>query len=99
MILERFMKQPVEVKDYDINYAEWLDPMNDTLQSVDTTVTCLTDPDDVSLVVNTTEVANKAVKLWVSGGTTRQRYKIEVRVTTMGGRIDESELIFVVRDF
>jgi hypothetical protein len=99
MILERFTKQPAEVKDYDINYAEWLDPMADTLDAATTTVVCTTDPANTSLVVNTTEVANKSIKLWMSGGTDKQKYKVTVRVTTDGGRLDESELIFSVRDF
>lgn len=99
MILERFIKQPAEVKDYDIDYAEWLDPMGDAIDEVTVSVVCLTDPSDAALVVGPVEATSKKAKLWVSGGTDRQRYKVTVQVVTQGGRVDESELMFSVKDF
>jgi len=38
MILERFDKQPVEFKDYDIDYREWLSPMRDKIVEVEHTI-------------------------------------------------------------
>lgn len=99
MILERFTKQPAEVKDYDVNYAEWLDPMADTIDYATTTAVCTTDPTDTALAVDSVQLAPKTVKLWVSGGTDKQKYKVTIRTTTVGGRVDESELVFTVRDF
>ena len=99
MILERFTKQPAEVKDYDVDYAEWLDPKSDSLDTAVAVVTCITDPTDTALVVNTVEVDLKSVKLWVSGGTDKQRYKVTIQALTLGGRLDESELIFSIKDF
>lgn len=98
MILSQYEKQPAEVKDYDIRYDEWLTPPSDTLYDVATTVVCTTS-DDATLIVDSVDMTNTVAKLWVSGGTAGERYKITVRVTTAEGRIDESELIFKVKDF
>ena len=38
------------------------------------------------------------VKLWISGGTHGARYKVTVTVTTTYERVDQSELIFTVKD-
>jgi hypothetical protein len=37
-------------------------------------------------------------KLWISGGTVGTQYKVTVLMTSEGGRIDESELIFNIKD-
>lgn len=101
MILETFTKQPREYKDYDIDYAPWLNPIGDTLDEVVPEVVCLTDPDDTSLVCTTDDVriTTTRAKFWVRGGTSGNRYKLTALATTVDGRIDESELIFVVRDY
>lgn len=98
MILDKFSKQPFEVKDYDIDYAEWLSGMSDTLTTVTATVACVTDPADVALVVNSIAVATYSAKFWVAGGTDGKKYKLTARATTAGGRIDESELIFSIKE-
>lgn len=98
MILSQYEKQPAEVKDYDIRYDEWLSPPSDTLYDATTAVVCLTS-DDATLVVDSVDITATVAKLWVSGGTAGERYKLTVRVTTAGGRIDESELVFKVKDF
>ncbi len=41
MILETYIKQPAEYKDYDVNYAEWLADPVDTLYDVTATVEVL----------------------------------------------------------
>lgn len=98
MILSRYTKQPVEVKDYDIDYGEWLAPVADDLDVVHTLVECLSDPDDTSLQVDSAPFTATTVKLWISGGTHGARYKVTVTVTTTYERVDQSELIFTVKD-
>jgi len=39
MILAKYEKQPAEVKDYDIDYADWFIPAEDTIAGITTTVT------------------------------------------------------------
>lgn len=98
MILAKYEKQPLEVKDYDVDYAPWLSAISDTLASLVTSVVCLTNADDEALEVDSSTFTDDAVKVWVSGGTDGERYKLTLRVTTAGGRTDESELLFRVRD-
>jgi len=99
MILERFAKQPSEVKDYDIDYAAWLATSADIVIGATATVSCLTDPADTALSIDSIQATSPVVKLWISGGTDRARYKVTVQVQTVGGRLDESELLFTVKDY
>ena len=102
MILATYEKQPSEEKDYDIDYSQWLLPMGDSLDEIEgVSVECITDPTDTSLVYMEALTALTATtcKLWVSGGTAGFRYKVTVQVRTVGRRLDESELIFKIRDY
>lgn len=98
MILSTFLKQPAEVKDYDIDYSQWLTPMGDTLSNVEAGIVCLTDPADTSLVCNAVFTATTTAKFWVAGGTAGNKYKLTATATTNGGRVDQSELIFKVKE-
>lgn len=98
MKLGNFNKQPVEVKDYDIDYGPWLEPPGDTLDTIQTVVHRLSGPDAPPLLVDSVELTLDATKLWVSGGADGGKYKVEVTATTVGGRVDQSELIFSVKD-
>lgn len=97
MILATYEKQPAEYKDYDIDYSQWLTPADDTISLVTTTVTSTTEASP-TLVVNLIQNTVYFSKLWVAGGTAGVKYKITVRMTTLDGRIDESELIFNIKD-
>lgn len=99
MILDRKEKQPVEIKDYPINYAEWLVESSDTLSNVTANITCITDSDDTSLTVHNLTLAPTAVSVWLAGGTDGHRYKVSVTVDTVGGRKDQSEFIVKVKDY
>lgn len=98
MSLAKYIKQPSERKDYDIDYGDWLAYSGDTIDQVETSVQCLTNSSDTSLVVDQVQNTLTVTKLWVSGGTDGARYKITIKLTTTGGRIDESELLFTVKD-
>lgn len=102
MKLETFTKQPSEFKDYDIDYAPWLTPIDDTIDDVKVVIECVTDPDEspVALVLDKEpEYTVNYLKLWFSGGTAGFKYKVTIQVTTVVGRIDESELIFKIKDY
>lgn len=98
MILDRKEKQPVEVKDYPIDYSEWLAP-GDTLINAQATVECLTNALDTALVVSSMSVSPTSAAPWLSGGTNGERYKVSVTVTTQQGRIDQSEFIVKIREY
>ncbi|WP_313331390.1 hypothetical protein [Comamonas sp.] len=97
MSLEKYNKQPWERKDYDTTFQDWLNG-GDILDGVTASVVCLTDPNDSSLQVDKVEFTADRVKLWISGGTDGQRYKVTARVTTEYGRQDEYELVFKIKD-
>lgn len=100
MILNKHTKQPSEKKDYDITYDRWLQESgNDTLDEVTGSVVCLTTPSDTSLVIYNTQITTTRAKFWLSGGTAGQRYKLTAQALTVGGRLDESELIFTIKEY
>lgn len=99
MILATYEKQPSEIKDYDVEYATWLAPMGDTLDNVTTTVVCLTDDTDTTLVCDSVSRTSTRCKVWMSGGTDGNKYKLTIQAATVGGRLDESELEFTIKDY
>lgn len=99
MILGTFTKQPSEVKDYDVDFSPWLSATSDTIDDVTTEVVCVSDPTNTSLVVDSTANTATLLKLWISGGTSGNKYKVTIRVSTPTGRLDESELMFKVKDY
>lgn len=97
MILATYEKQPAEYKDYDIDYSQWLMPADDVISFVTTSVTSETQAVP-TLVVNLVQNTVYVSKLWISGGTVNTKYKVTILMDTFDGRIDESELIFNVKD-
>lgn len=97
MILAKYEKQPAEVKDYNIDYSEWLSPVVDTVASATAIVTSVTEAAP-TLEIDSIMESSTTVKLWISGGTAGVSYKVTVQMTTTGGRLDESELVFKVKD-
>lgn len=96
MILERFKKQPSEDKDYDIDCSPWLAPIDDTLDDVVVYVENIDDELDDSLEVYNSIITEDTIKLWVRGGLDDQTYKVTIQAYTVGGRVDESELLFII---
>lgn len=100
MRLANIIKQPGEYKDYTVDYSPWLIPMEDTIDEVICRVECLTDPEDTSLEIpEHPEYTEREIKLWAKGGTAGYRYKATITVHTVVGRVDESELIFKIKDY
>lgn len=101
MKLATYSKQPGERKDYDVDYAPWLEhDANDSLNDVQATVTVTsgTDDDGATLQVESIEITATIIKLWVSGGVNGVTYKVDLTVKTQFGRIDECELVFKVKE-
>ena len=98
MILDKKEKQPVEIKDYPIDYTEWLSPISDTIADAVAQIECLTDAANTALSLHSLGVSTTGVAVWLSGGTDGERYKVTVTVTTLGGRVDQSEFIIKVKE-
>jgi hypothetical protein len=43
-------------------------------------------------------LADGVVKVWLSGGTDRQKYKVTARLTTDGGRVKEADIAVRVKE-
>lgn len=86
-------KQPADNLDYDIHYDEWLEDSGDVLVSA--TVTATPSGLDIGAAV----VTDQAIKVWLSSGSAGVGYKVEVTVTTNGGRIKQDEFTLRVKEF
>lgn len=91
--LQTFDKQPSEVQDYDVDFSQWLAALADT--AVSATVTADTGITINSFAVNT---GYGLVKVWASGGTDGNKYKVTVRLTTSAGRLKEADITIRVRE-
>lgn len=92
--LATFTKQPADVQDFDIVYTEWLDSLSDTAPGPGN-VTVIS---DAGITVDSFFLLDGIVKVWVSGGTTGQKYKITATVVTTGGRTKQAEITVKVKE-
>lgn len=101
-LLDRFNKQPDEIKKYQIKYAEWL-PTAITVSTVTTVVTLLNpasgDTGEPTLTVGPTNIiAGTLYEYYVNAGTDKKRYKITFKAVTNDAQTIESEIEFRVND-
>ena len=76
-------KQPGERLDYDVDFERWLAD-GDTMLSASAVA-------DEGVIVEDVEVIHPLVKVWLSGGTSGQTYKVTVTLQTTEGRIKEAD--------
>lgn len=101
-LLDRFRKQPAEIKKYQIDYSEWL-ATGETVTSVVTAVTVLnpaaTDVGEPTMTIGTTQIVGGTVyEYYVSAGTDGKRYKVTFQASTSDTQTVESEIEFKVSD-
>ena len=96
-VLGTFIMQPADEWDYDIRYDEWLPPSDGLSDQVAPIVTV--EPEGLVVESVTRDYDNKKVKVWLSGGVDRQRYKVEVTTRSREGRVRQDEFYISVRDF
>jgi hypothetical protein len=101
-LLDRFIKQPAEIKKYQIDYSEWL-ATGATVDSVVTAVTVINPADDdvgePTMSIGTTQIVGGNVyEYYVSSGTDGKRYKVTFQASTSDSQTVESEIEFKVRD-
>lgn len=101
MLLGKFVKQPAETLDYDIDFSEFLSDGDTLVTTGDPAVPA---PLDVvvtpsGLLLGPTLVLGQAViKQWVYGGTDGQKYKITITATSNAGRVKQVEFIVRVKE-
>ena len=77
-------KDPAAVLDYTLDLTDWLaESPGDTLANA--TLTTVSPSD---LVVESVALNAPYVVLWLAGGSDQTRYRIEITVTSTGGRTD-----------
>ena len=90
-ILGRFVKQPLEILDYDVDFSAWFAGRGDTPASI----AVITEP-GIVLVGNS--LVGTMVKVVLSGGTDGVKYKITVRLTTTSGIVREADFSVAVKE-
>ncbi len=101
-LLDRFKKQPDEIKKYQIDYSEWVGSA-ETITSVATAVELLNpaagDVGEPTLTVGATAVIGDTLfEYYLSLGTDAKRYKITFLADTNISQRVESEIEFKVDD-
>jgi len=91
MILGTFEKQPADVKDYDIDYSQWL-TQGDGLSRADVTV------DQPGLTVQAVYTSPARVKVWLADGVVGIKHKVTVTAHTDDGRVLQHEFVIKVKD-
>lgn len=93
-------KQPREVLDYDFDFSRWLgalDTIDSTLSS-SVEVTGGTDDPLNTLTIDSVQTSSTAVKVWLSGGVDKVKYKVTILIETAGGRRKEADMIIPVKN-
>lgn len=101
MILGKYIKQPAETLDYDIDFSDF---MSDGDKLAVTGNPSVPDPINVTVapagltIGPTFAIGQTIIKQWLSGGTNGVKYKVTVTATTEGGRVKQVEFVVTVKD-
>jgi hypothetical protein len=90
-ILGKFTKQPVEIQDYDIDFNSYLEFHNDIALSHTTFA-------DTGVTIMSSALVDGVVKVFVSGGTDGNSYKVSATITTQGGRVKQGDILVKVKE-
>lgn len=90
-ILGTFVKQPADRLDYDVDYTDWL-TVGDSIEGA----LVMSSPN--GLTVDSVFNNTPRIKIWLSGGTDKVRYKVTLTATTADGRVKQDEFLVVVKD-
>ena len=103
--IETFEKQPAEIRDYDVDMAGYFAVIpGDDIQSVDLSVTgsgaspeLVLGPDALPAYQLVGDPPTR-FKIWIGGGVSGSSYQVTARVTTEGGRVEEIDMKFKVKE-
>lgn len=90
-------KQPQERLDWDVDFGDWM-RAGDSIDMAVTSVRRLAGPEDAPLEVSMTQHTLSTVKVWLVGGANGARYRVEVQIETVMGRIKEAEFDISVKE-
>lgn len=92
-VLEKFIKQPADVQDYDIDYTEFLSAFADSPSSIPAVVAA-----DEGITVRYAVLVSGTIKVWLADGVDGMSYKVSVTLTTAGGRVRQTEFSLRVKE-
>ena len=101
-LIDKFIKQPNEVKKHQIDYSDWL-ATGETLSSVTTNVEIVNaasgDVGEPTMTISTPLVVDDVYfQYYVNGGTDGKTYKVTFLADTSDSQTVESEIEFKVND-
>lgn len=79
--MREFLKDPDAVLDYTFDWSDWLADSETIATSAFTVATGLTKDSESNTTIS--------AKVWLSGGSVGERYRITNRITTNQGRTDD----------
>ena len=88
-----FTKDPDAVKDYTIDWSEWLEDIADTITSSSWEV-----DEGSGLTIDSDSSTTTAATVWLSAGTEGTRYRVRNRIVTDGGRTEDQSLFIRIRE-
>jgi hypothetical protein len=90
-VLGKFVKQPAEILDYDVDFTDWFAGRTDTPASF----VVVAEPGIT--VIGSSRTGN-VVKTILSGGTSGNKYKISVLLTTSASLVKEADYVVAVKE-
>lgn len=96
-ILGKFIKQPLEVLDYEFDFSAWLADRTDVIN----TFTVVSDPQTVgasNMTLSNKSTSQGVVRFFAAGGVDAVKYKVTCTVVTTGGRTKEAEMLITVKE-
>jgi len=83
MRLATMIKAPNETLDYDVLFYKWLKD-DDWLDDVQASLSV-----GATLIIDHIDLADKALKFWLKGGTQGEEATVSFKVTTLKGRVKQ----------
>jgi len=90
-ILGTHTKQPGERLDYDVDFSTWFSGRGDTPATHTTTV-------DSGITLISSIRTGNVIKVTLEGGTSGQKYKVTLRLTTSAGLVREADFYVRVKE-
>lgn len=90
-LLGKFIKQPGETLDYDVDFSQWFSNRTDSPQSH--TVVA-----EAGITVVSSAMIGPVAKVVLSGGTHDATYKVTVRLTTTAGLLKEADFQVKIKE-
>jgi hypothetical protein len=91
MICDVITKVPVDVLDYDFDFARWL-PADDRI------VDSVAEISSSTAVVDKIDQADAVARVWISGGDVGDAGTVTVTITTLGGRTKQVQATLKIKE-